>query len=64
MRTETGYGSSSSERDFVAKLPFPTLIREGFNSDLITTLELDSCNLFNLDSLPDAYVLVTIECPY
>jgi internalin A len=63
MRTETGYGSSSSERDILSRMPLPSIMNNGFSSDQITTLELDSCNLFNLDPLPNSYYNCYIRLP-
>ncbi|KAH6567544.1 hypothetical protein BASA62_006015 [Batrachochytrium salamandrivorans] len=54
IRTEAGYGSSSAEHDCL--MPLSVKPRELIRPEMITTLQLDSCNLFELDILPKKMV--------
>jgi hypothetical protein len=49
MRTLYGYGSRSTEKEYVHLVP-----RMIIEPDHITTIELDSCCLFDLNGLPDS----------
>ncbi|OAJ40643.1 hypothetical protein BDEG_24350 [Batrachochytrium dendrobatidis JEL423] len=51
MRTQTGYGSTSIDCKYLLALSRNS--HTDIQTDIITTLQLDSCNLFNLDMLPD-----------
>lgn len=48
MRTDVGYGSTSTERELMFAKPSSLL-----DVTLITTVEFDSCKLFNLNDLPE-----------
>ena len=63
VRTQTGYGSSAALNEYwkLSKNPDSTG-QSYFNYDAITTLELDNCNLFNLDGLPEKYVFCLKKC--
>ncbi|KAJ1535404.1 Leucine-rich repeat-containing protein 9, partial [Nowakowskiella sp. JEL0078] len=55
VRTQAGHGSSAAQHEYWKN--FKTeLINGPFVSENITTLELDSCGLFNLDIVPTAMV--------
>jgi Leucine-rich repeat (LRR) protein len=54
IRTEYGLGSSSLERYYYR---IPDIIQSKIESSQITTLELDGCQLVNLDRLPERHPL-------
>ena len=52
MRTQVGHGSSSTESEYTKQVMRQP--RQAVSHDLITTLELDGCSLFDLDILPES----------
>ncbi|KAJ3265551.1 Leucine-rich repeat-containing protein 9 [Chytriomyces hyalinus] len=52
VRTHTGYGSSAALNEYW-RISIGCLDEPVFAVENITTLELDNCNLFNLDALPN-----------
>ena len=55
MRTTSGYGSCATLNEYLLSIHSLHPL-EAFKLELITTLELDSCKLYNLDDLPEGYV--------
>lgn len=57
IRTLYGRESSSLEHNYYRK-EMPKSIAQKFVPELITTLELDQCQLLNLDKLPNQYIII------
>ncbi|KAJ3285947.1 Leucine-rich repeat-containing protein 9 [Borealophlyctis nickersoniae] len=55
VRTQSGYGSFAAQNDYWRMSHHPHL-NEGMVVEALTTLELDSCHLFDLDLLPTGFV--------
>ncbi|KAI8846431.1 hypothetical protein BC829DRAFT_398533 [Chytridium lagenaria] len=61
VRTQAGYGSSAAQHEYwqtandidISEIPSSPL---QLNLEILTTLEMDSCNLFDLDFLPSGLV--------